>query len=109
RCCCRGCERPATAVAISDATASYPVAYCERHGRLVERFGRPVTYFPVCVADGCDELASRLALVHSGPHVRNGSSCVICTRVDLVSVTAAFSGRSRASQPHNTRAHTKRA
>ena len=67
RCRCRGCEWPATAVAISESAASYPVAYCDQHGRLVERLGRHVTYFPVCAMDGCDELASRLALMDVSP------------------------------------------
>lgn len=65
RCRCRGCEGPATAVAISVSAANYPVAYCKRHGRLVERLGRHVTYFPVCTVDDCDEIASTLTLVHT--------------------------------------------
>lgn len=70
RCRCRGCERPATAVAVSASESSYPVTYCETHGRFVERLGwrgpRHVTYFPVCAVEGCDELASgRLRLIQT--------------------------------------------
>jgi len=68
RCRYRVCDRPATAVAISASAASYPAAYCAKHGRAVELLRRRhVTYFPVCTADRCDELASTLALVHTGP------------------------------------------
>jgi hypothetical protein len=65
RCRYRGCGRPATAVAVIASESSYPVKYCETHGRLVERLGRHVTYFPVCAEQGCDELASTLALVET--------------------------------------------
>jgi hypothetical protein len=68
RCRRRGCERPATCVAGSASESSYPLAYCERDGRRLERkLGRQVTYFPVCAIEECEELASTLALIHATP------------------------------------------
>jgi hypothetical protein len=67
QCRCGGCDRRATAVALSASEPTYPVTYCEMHGRLVERRGRHVTYFPICAEDRCEELASTLTLIHATP------------------------------------------